>query len=167
MAEPLKGLRVLVVEDEYLIASWIEDILNAAGCVVAEPITHLAEAQEAARENAYDAAVLDIDLRGERVYPVAEILSEREIPYFFVSAYQASDLPAGYEGRPKLGKPFRSEQLLQTLSSLVSAPVNYSAGFPMDGRCSRSSLLGAGAVGRRCREAGPVPGRRRFSRTGI
>ena len=123
MAEPLKGLRILVVEDEYLIASWIEHILNAAGCVVAEPITHLAQAQEAARENAYDAAVLDINLRGERVYPVAQILSEREIPYFFVCAYQASDLPAGYEGRPKLGKPFRSEQLLQTLSNLVSAPV--------------------------------------------
>ena len=121
MAEPLKGLKILVVEDEYLIASLIEHVLNAAGCVVAEPISHLAQAQEAARRNAYDAAVLDINLRGERVYPVAEILSEREIPYFFVSGYHAIDLPAGYEGRRKLGKPFRSEQLLDTLSNLVSA----------------------------------------------
>jgi CheY-like chemotaxis protein len=120
MSEPLKGLRVLVVEDDYLIASVIEHILNAAGCVVVEPISHLAQAQEAARQNAYDAAVLDINLRGERVYPVAEILSEREIPYFFLSGYHAIDLPAGCEGRPKLGKPFRSEQLLHTLSSIVS-----------------------------------------------
>jgi DNA-binding response OmpR family regulator len=111
----------MVVEDDYLIASLIEYILNTAGCVVAEPISRLAQAQEAARRNAYDAAVLDINLRGERVYPVAEILSEREIPYFFVSGYHAIDLPAEYEGRPKLGKPFRSEQLLDTLSNLVSA----------------------------------------------
>jgi CheY-like chemotaxis protein len=121
MAGPLEGLKVLVVEDDYLIASLIEHILNAAGCVVVEPVSHLAQAQEAARQNTYDAAVLDINLRGERVYPIAEILANREIPYFFVSGYHTIDLPAGHEGRPKLGKPFRSEQLLDTLASLVSA----------------------------------------------
>jgi CheY-like chemotaxis protein len=77
MAKALVGLKVLIVEDDYLIASLIEQLLTAAGCIVSEPIPRLLEAQEAAKRGNYDAAVLDINLNGERAYPVGDTLSDR------------------------------------------------------------------------------------------
>jgi CheY-like chemotaxis protein len=120
MAAPLKGLKVLVVEDNYLIATLIEQILIAAGCIGLESIPRLAQATEAARRGAYDAALLDVNLSGERVYPVAEILSDRNIPYLFMTGYSPEHLPGEYIERPKLRKPFKPEQLLGALSNLVS-----------------------------------------------
>ena len=64
MTAPLQGLRVLIVEDEYLVASLIEEVLEFAGCIVSGPIPRLAEALDAAGREAYDAAVLDINLKG-------------------------------------------------------------------------------------------------------
>jgi CheY-like chemotaxis protein len=123
MAAPLKGLKVLVVEDNYLIATLIEQILITAGCIGLERIPRLAQATEAARCGAYDAALLDVNLSGERVYPVAEILSDRNIPYLFMTGYSVEHLPAEYIERPKLRKPFKPEQLLGALSNLVSVRV--------------------------------------------
>jgi DNA-binding response OmpR family regulator len=82
MPDPLRGLKVLVIEDDYLIASFIEQLLTAAACIVSEPIPRLLEAQEEVKRGNYDAAVLDINLNGERVYSVCETLSGRNIPYF-------------------------------------------------------------------------------------
>ena len=65
MAKALVGLKVLIVEDDYLIASVIEQLLTAAGCIVSEPIPRLLAALQAAKRGNYDAAVLDINLNGE------------------------------------------------------------------------------------------------------
>ncbi len=77
----LSGLRILVVEDEYLIASLIQQVIEAAGCIVIGPIPRLAEAIEAASAEPCDAAVLDVNLGGERVFAVADKLQRRHIPY--------------------------------------------------------------------------------------
>jgi DNA-binding response OmpR family regulator len=118
MTEPLQGLRILVVEDEFLVAMLIEEILESAGCVVSGPIPRVAEALDAARREVCDAAVLDINLAGERVFPVAEILSRRNIPYLFVTGYSAGALPGEYAKRPRICKPFKIADLLGALSNI-------------------------------------------------
>ena len=117
MTASLAGIRVLLVEDEYLVASLIEEILEIAGCIVTGPIPRLAQAVDAADRETCDAAVLDVNLAGERIYPVADILSRRNIPFVFVTGYGA--LPGEYANRPRLCKPFKMADLLDTLSDIV------------------------------------------------
>ena len=124
MIEALQGVKVLVVEDEYLVAALMEDILESAGCVVAGPIPRLAQALDAASSEACDVAVLDVNLAGERVYPVADILAQRNVPFVFVTGYGV--LPGEYANRPRLCKPFKMADLLDTLSDIVkTAPARH------------------------------------------
>ena len=124
MIEALQGVKVLVVEDEYLVAALMEDILESAGCVVAGPIPRLAQALDAASSEACDVAVLDVNLAGERVYPVADILAQRNVPFVFVTGYGV--LPGEYANRPRLCKPFKMADLLDTLSDIVTtAPASH------------------------------------------
>jgi DNA-binding response OmpR family regulator len=127
MTEALQGVKVLVVEDEYLVATLMEDMLESAGCVVAGPIPRLAQAVDAASSEACDVAVLDINLAGERVYPVADILARRSVPFVFVTGYGVNTLPPEYAKRPRICKPFRIAELLSTISSLVKPSVVSSA----------------------------------------
>jgi len=117
MTASLEGVRVLLVEDEYLVASLIEEMLEIAGCIVTGPIPRLAQAVDAADRETCDAAVLDVNLAGERIYPVADILSRRNIPFVFVTGYGV--LPGEYANRPRLCKPFKMADLLDTLSDIV------------------------------------------------
>jgi DNA-binding response OmpR family regulator len=123
MTAPLEGARVLVVEDEYLVAVLIQDMLESAGCVVTGPIPRLAEALDAVDRDSYDAAVLDINLGGERIDPVAAALSRLNVPFVFVTGYGTGGLPGGYTERPRICKPFRMADLLATVSSLVNCPM--------------------------------------------
>jgi len=124
MTASLEGVRVLLVEDEYLVASLIEEMLEIAGCIVTGPIPRLAEAVDAADRERCDAAVLDVNLAGERIYPVADILSRRKIPFVFVTGYGV--LPGEYANRPRLCKPFKMADLLDTLSDIVkTAPARH------------------------------------------
>ncbi len=122
MTELLQGVKVLIVEDEYLVASLIEDMLLFAGCVVCGPIPRLAQALEAANNEACDVAVLDINLAGQWSYPVAEILSRRNVPFVFVTGYGDNALPAQFAGCPRIHKPFKLSELLAVLSSMISGP---------------------------------------------
>lgn len=119
MTAALEGARVLVVEDEYLVAALIEQILESAGCVVMGPIPRVPEALDAVSHDVYDAAVLDVNLAGERINPVADALSERDVPFVFVTGYGANALPREYAERPHIGKPFRMAELLAVLSSII------------------------------------------------
>jgi DNA-binding response OmpR family regulator len=128
MTARLQGLKVLVVEDDFLVAMLLEDMLESAGCVVSGPIPRLAEALDAARREACDAAVLDVNLAGERIYPVAEILARKNVPFVFVTGYGSAVLPSEYAERPRLCKPFKMAELLDTLSQLVQPAVPNGAG---------------------------------------
>ncbi len=122
MTVALEGLRVLVVEDEFLVATLIEDMLTSAGCVVSGLIPRLAEALDAVHRGTFDAAVLDVNLAGDRIDPVADVLSRRNVPFVFVTGYTTGALPAVHAGRPRLSKPFKMADLLDKLSSVVAPP---------------------------------------------
>lgn len=122
MTAELAGRRVLVVEDEFLVATLIEDMLTSAGCVVSGPIPRLGEALDAAHHGTFDAAVLDVNLAGDRVDPVADVLSRRNVPFVFVTGYTTGALPAAHAARPRLWKPFKMADLLHTLASVVAPP---------------------------------------------
>jgi CheY-like chemotaxis protein len=115
----LEGLKVLVVEDEFLIASLIEDVLQTSGCVVVGPVSRLPGAVEAATREECAAAILDVNLGGQRIDPVAEILSRRNIPFVFVTGYATDVLPKPHAERPCLRKPFKTRDLLSALSNVV------------------------------------------------
>ncbi|BBP59732.1 response regulator [Pseudomonas sp. St316] len=113
---PFAGIRVLVVEDEGAIAMLIEEMLEEFGCEVVDSVARLAGACEVAGSVQADLAILDVNLAGERVFPVAEILRGRHIPFLFSTGYGASGLPAEYAGYPVLHKPFSQSELQQKIA---------------------------------------------------
>jgi DNA-binding response OmpR family regulator len=105
------GLRVLLVEDQFLIAEDIETLLKEIGCVVVGPLGRLATALPVARTEDLDAAILDVNLDDGLVYPVAAELTRRQIPYLFITGYIRQDLAAPFHGRPILAKPFSAQDI--------------------------------------------------------
>jgi two-component SAPR family response regulator len=114
MAGPLEGVRVLVVEDDFLVSLLFDDMLSADGGTVLGPVSCLADALAAAKSADCDVAVLDINLAGERVDPVATVLAQRNVPFVFVTGY-GDGVPGEHSGRPRLGKPFTRDQLRRAL----------------------------------------------------
>ena len=110
-AAGLAGRRILVVEDEMLIALSIEETLQGLGCVVVGPVGKLDAALRLAGEEALDAAVLDVTVRGGHVYPVAERLAARGVPFVLASGYGEWALPENLQDRPRLTKPFTPREL--------------------------------------------------------
>ena len=105
LAEPgntmkLKGLRVLVVEDEALVALQLEDMLSGLGCTVIGPASRVGQALELLNGKGVDAAVLDLNVAGELVYPVADALTKRGLPYIFATGYGALGVAEPYRRRP-------------------------------------------------------------------
>ena len=86
------------------------------------PHSPTSEALDAVDCGTFDAAVLDVNLGGDRVYPVADALSRRNVPFLFVTGYSTGVLPREYAERPRLCKPFKMADLLDTLSSVVAPP---------------------------------------------
>jgi DNA-binding response OmpR family regulator len=119
MTASLDRVKVLVVEDEYLVAALIKEMLELAGCIVVGPVPRLSDALDAADHEPCDAAVLDVNLAGERVDPVAEALSARNVPFMFLTGYGTGVLPAKFNRRPRITKPFRMKDLIGALMSLV------------------------------------------------
>jgi CheY-like chemotaxis protein len=113
--------RLLVVEDEYLIRSLMEDMLAELGFDVAAAVGTMAEASELAAHGDFNAAILDVNLDGEEIFPVADILAKRGLPFVFVTGYGERSLPEPYRDRPALQKPFQGEQLKAVLAGLFPA----------------------------------------------
>ncbi|MDI4665229.1 response regulator [Xanthobacter autotrophicus] len=115
------GKRVLVVEDEFLVALGLEDNLRSLGCTVVGPIASLSAAMAAAAHEKVDAAILDVNLAGEAVYPAATILADRGIPFLFCSGYTGSvRMPAEFADAPRVAKPYTSRVIADALCELLS-----------------------------------------------
>ena len=103
--------RVLLVEDEALVAMMIQETLAEFGFQVIGPIATASEALASARDSQLDAAVLDINLGDGMVYTVAEILGKRGVPFVFVTGYDADSVDADFSGVPILQKPIERDML--------------------------------------------------------
>jgi len=121
---PVAGRRVLVVEDEYLAALTTIDFLESLGCRVVGPASRLPAALQLARTETVDAAVLDINLAGTMIWPVARELLSRGVPYLFLSAYSLQNMiPAKFASAPCLAKPLARDRLVRQLRAMWDVPV--------------------------------------------
>jgi len=118
-AAKLAAKRVLIVEDDVLIALHLEDLLIALGHEVVGQATRIDMAMELARESEIDFAVLDINVAGTKSFPVADILSQRGIPFAFATGYGAEGLMDGYRDFPTLRKPYAQEDLERTIAQVL------------------------------------------------
>lgn len=116
--DSLAGSRILVVEDEMLIALEIEEILLRLDCVVVGPVGKLDVALQMARDEPLEAAILDVTIRGGHVYPVAEQLTARGVPFVLASGYGDWALPEPFRDRPRLTKPYTQHDIEMHVRSL-------------------------------------------------
>jgi CheY-like chemotaxis protein len=116
----LAGMRILVAEDEFFIALVVEETLQSLGCTVLGPFSDLAQATEAATREPVDAAVLDINLSGEMVYPLAEHLYRHGIPFVFTTGYAVADLPERFRVFDCLRKPVDPRTLKQAVHHMLN-----------------------------------------------
>jgi CheY-like chemotaxis protein len=103
--------RVLVVEDELMIRMLLEDMLGELGYTVAAEAARIDEALAAAKTADFDLAILDVNLNGQPISPVADALVARGTPFVFATGYGEHGLPEPYRDRPTLKKPFQMEGL--------------------------------------------------------
>ncbi len=111
--------RAFVVEDEIMVAMYVEDLLTELGFEVAGIATGLDQALPLAREGEFDFAVLDINLAGELSFPIAEVLRERGIPFLFASGYGSKGLNDEFRSAVRIQKPFLRRDLAQAIGKIV------------------------------------------------
>lgn len=116
----LAARRILVVEDEPVLAMMVEDLLADLGCCVVGPALRLAEAETLAREERLDGAVLDVNIGGEASFAVADILARRSIPFCFATGYGEAGIPARFRSAPVLQKPYRPETLRDAVGDCIA-----------------------------------------------
>jgi CheY-like chemotaxis protein len=109
-ASPLSGMRILMVEDEMVLAMLLDDVLTGLGAQVLTA-SSVSKALGLAATEALTGAVLDINVRGEAIYPVSEELARRGIPFVFTTGYGSKGVREEDRHRPMLRKPFRAEAL--------------------------------------------------------
>jgi two-component SAPR family response regulator len=116
----LEGRRVLVAEDEFLLALELEAVLEQQGCIVLGPVSTLERALALLDDQPLDGAVLDVNLRGRRVTPLAAALQKRKVPFVLLTGYAERHLSEPeLRGQPRLDKPLDGENLLRTLAGAL------------------------------------------------
>lgn len=117
----LSGARVLVVEDEFAVLLLVEDMLAELGCELVGTASRMAEAMSMAGSLEFDAAVLDVNINGEHIDPVAEVVAARGLPMVFSTGYGRSGIDARWRERPVLQKPYRIEDFAAALRQALVA----------------------------------------------
>ena len=117
-AQPAKQAKLLIVEDDVMIRIVLADMLCELGYTVAAEAASIDEALEATRKTHFDLAILDADLKGRSVSPVADALVARDIRFVFITGYGGHGLPA-YRDRPTLNTPFQIDALKRVCKSAM------------------------------------------------
>ncbi len=111
--------RILIVEDEIVVALFLEDLLGEFGYAVAGVVSHLDQAL--ARDRDYDLAVLDVHLNGKPVFDFADRLADEGVPFVFATGYGERGIPERFSGRPVLQKPYAPDELRRALEQAAAA----------------------------------------------
>ncbi len=119
-ATELDGRRILVVEDSPVVAEACGDMLRDMGCRVVGPATNMAAALQMSGEEEIDAAIVDINIRGGKAFPVLKILDDRGLPFLLTSGYADWSMPEEWRGQPRLAKPYTPNQLRESLLNLLT-----------------------------------------------
>lgn len=114
----LNGRRILVIEDSPVVAPFTADVLAELGCTVVGPAPNMAAARELVEAGEFDGALVDVHIRGERVFPLCEMLNARNVPFVFTSGYADWQMPEKWQDRPRLQKPYTVDQVEEALGSL-------------------------------------------------
>ena len=121
MTNAVQGRRVLVIEDESLVAMLLETILDDLGCTVVGPESNIDDGLIAATtEASLDAALLDVNVAGREVFPVAEALRARGVPFVFSTGYGEAGLPEHWRGNPTIQKPFTEGAIRDALMKAMN-----------------------------------------------
>jgi DNA-binding response OmpR family regulator len=116
----LQGQRILIVEDQFLIAVELQDCLENAGATVVGPVGRLDRALSKATDGSLHAALLDVDLNGERCWPVADALQDAGVPFAFTTGFSASiKMPDRFAKYPVVSKSYREGEVLAVLRKLL------------------------------------------------
>lgn len=115
----LQGKRILVVEDEAIVAMLLEDMLADLGCQTVGPAMTLNEANGLIAESEIDAAILDVNVGGERVYPLAVTLTARNVPLVFATGYGEGGLEESWRGRTTVQKPYTEADIVRALKAAL------------------------------------------------
>ena len=119
---PLAGRRVLVIEDEYFLADDLVRLLGELGARIVGPFGDLNEATSAVDGDvAIDAAIVDINLRSQMVFPLARMLRARKVPFVFMSGYDSSWIDAEFQDVKLLGKPLDATAMARELASMIKS----------------------------------------------
>jgi CheY-like chemotaxis protein len=117
----MNGRRILVVEDNFLAAEVVRDTLESYGCQVVGPVGRLEDGLRLASAEALDGAVLDINLNGERCFPIAKALLDRGVPFMFLTGYDDAGLiPPELRPTRRVGKPILGHQLITALAEVLT-----------------------------------------------
>lgn len=120
MDRSLDGLRILVVEDNFLAAEFVRDILESSGCTVVGPAGRVDTGLRLVEHEQLDGAVLDINLNGEWCFPIARALRQRGVPFLFLTGYDDSSIiPVELQPVRRLGKPVVGTQLVEALAEVI------------------------------------------------
>ena len=119
MQQTAKSLRILLIEDESMVAMLMEDMLADLGHEVCATAADMAQAVQMATTGSFDLAIIDVNLDGQPSYPVAELLASRGIPFAFATGYGRGGLEGNFAGTPALAKPFIEADLQKLLSDLT------------------------------------------------
>ncbi len=119
MDRDFRNVRVFLVEDEFLVASALQEDLEAKGFHVFGPYPTLPLARAAVGAERYDVAIIDVNLRGELAYPVADELMQRNVPLIILTGYTTSDIPARFKDVVKLAKPYNISATLRAVDQVL------------------------------------------------
>ena len=120
MSQAFAGRRVLIVEDESLVAMLLETILEDMGCIPVGPAATVDEGLRMAMDGEpVDAALLDVNVAGKQVFPIAQALKDRGVPFVFSTGYGEGGLPDEWRGQPTLQKPFTEAAVRDALMAAM------------------------------------------------
>ena len=120
-AAPARKASVLVVEDEVMIRMMVTDMLVDLGHSIAAEAGEIDEALRLAESADFDLAILDVNVNGKTIEPVARVVERRKLPLLFSTGYSVDALPESFRGRPSLQKPFRIDTLQSAIDEALKA----------------------------------------------